>query len=51
MRLAKAGDVKRLAVFHHDPNHDDEFMRSVELQAAEKFENSSVAKEGMKVDI
>lgn len=51
VRLAKAANVERLAIFHHDPYHDDAFMRSVEGQAAEAFEGSFVAKEGMKVDI
>lgn len=51
VRLAKAANVERLAIFHHDPYHDDAFMRSVEAQAAEAFEGSFVAKEGMKVDI
>lgn len=51
IRLAKASDVDRLAIFHHDPYHDDAFMRGVEAEAAEQFESSFVAKEGMKVDI
>lgn len=51
VRLSQACGVKRLAIFHHDPYHDDEFMRGVEARAGELFENSFVAKEGTQVDI
>jgi diguanylate cyclase (GGDEF)-like protein len=34
--VAIAGDAKRLALFHHDPTHDDAFM--------ERFENSARAR-------
>jgi len=51
VRLAKRADVERLAIFHHDPYHDDDFMDSVAEQAEEAFEDSFVAKEGMKVDV
>ena len=32
--------MERLAIFHHDPYHDDAFMRGVEGQAKEAFEGS-----------
>ena len=51
MRLAKRAGVKRLAIFHHDPYHDDEFMDEVARQAAEEWDGAFVAKEGMKLDI
>lgn len=51
VRLSKMAGVKRLAIFHHDPYHDDAFMDSVGEQAAEQFEAAFVAREGMKVDV
>lgn len=47
VRLAKAAGVKRLAVFHHDPDHDDAFMRNVEGAAAQKHPGAFVAREGL----
>jgi ribonuclease BN (tRNA processing enzyme) len=46
-RLANAAQVKRLAVFHHDPDHDDSFMRQVETEAAKAHVGAFVAREGV----
>lgn len=51
VRLSKAAGVKRLAIFHHDPYHEDDFMDSVAEQAKEAWEGAFVAKEGMKVEV
>lgn len=47
IRLATAADVKKLAIFHHDPEHNDEFMDSIADQAKAEWEHAVVAKEGM----
>jgi len=46
-RLANAGGVNQLAVFHHDPDHDDAFMRKVEMAAAKAHPGAFVAREGL----
>jgi len=46
-RLANAGQVKKLAVFHHDPDHDDAFMQKVEAEAAKAHPGAFVAREGL----
>jgi phosphoribosyl 1,2-cyclic phosphodiesterase len=46
VRLSKAGKVKKLAIFHHEPDHDDRFMKKVEAQAAKMHPSSFVAREG-----
>jgi phosphoribosyl 1,2-cyclic phosphodiesterase len=46
-RLANAAQVKKLAVFHHDPDHDDAFMRKVEAEAAKVHPGAFVAREGL----
>ena len=51
VRLAKSANVKRLAIFHHDPYHEDDFMDEVARRASEQWDGAFVAKEGMKVDV
>ena len=46
-RLANAGGVNKLAVFHHDPDHDDAFMAKVEAAAAQAHPGAFVAREGL----
>ena len=45
--LAKAAAIKDLALFHHDPNHDDGFMADIEREACSHFSRTFVACEGM----
>lgn len=49
VRLAQAGHVRRLAIFHHEPDHDDRYMGRVEQEARAIFPNSFVAREGQSV--
>ena len=51
VKVAEAANVKQLIIFHHDPLHADEFMDEVEKNTMEAFPNSSVAKEGMVIDL
>jgi phosphoribosyl 1,2-cyclic phosphodiesterase len=39
VRIAAAGQVQQLALFHHDPNHDDQWMDSM-VQNAEQLAES-----------
>jgi phosphoribosyl 1,2-cyclic phosphodiesterase len=47
VRLSKAANVKRYAVFHHDPDHTDDIMREVEASVTNLWRNAFVAREGM----
>ena len=47
MRLCEAAGAKRFVVFHHDPDHDDEFLDEVARQVEELRPGSVVASEGM----
>ena len=51
VKLAKAANVKKLVVFHHDPLHDDDFMDAIGKKTAAEFPNSIVACEGMMLDL
>ena len=45
--LAKAAAIGELALFHHDPEHDDIFMADIECQAQKHFSHAFVARQGM----
>lgn len=45
--VARAAGVKCPVMFHHDPNHDDEFLDEVQSQVSESFPGAILAKEGM----
>jgi phosphoribosyl 1,2-cyclic phosphodiesterase len=45
--LAKAAAIRELALFHHNPEHDDAFMDDIEAQARSHFSHTFVARQGM----
>ena len=47
VKLADAADVKTLVIFHHDPDHNDEFMDDVAKQAEAMRPGTLVAREGL----
>jgi phosphoribosyl 1,2-cyclic phosphodiesterase len=47
--VAMQAGVKRLIITHHDPDHNDDFLDSMESSCQAIFPNSSFAKEGMEV--
>ena len=49
--VARKAEVKRLALFHHEPTHDDKIMKKIEKQAKHLFRSSVVAHEGMEIDL
>lgn len=50
-RIAEAAGVKELALFHHDPSHDDGFMDSLGARARKRFANTLVAAEGTELSL
>ncbi len=46
-RLCEAADVGQLAIFHHDPSHDDRIMDEIAREAEEMRPGTVVAREGM----
>ena len=50
-KLAEMAGVKRLALTHHDPEHDDEFLERIEKLCRERFPNAVLAREGMEIPI
>jgi phosphoribosyl 1,2-cyclic phosphodiesterase len=47
VRLCQKAGARRLAIFHHDPDHDDAFMDSVEKSATAAWEGAFAAREDM----
>jgi phosphoribosyl 1,2-cyclic phosphodiesterase len=47
--VARAAGVRQLALFHHDPSHDDDAVRRKEARARKRFASSFAAHEGMEV--
>jgi hypothetical protein len=40
-----------MAIFHHDPDHDDKVMRRIEDEAKSAWEGTVVARERMSVEL
>ena len=51
IEVARQANVKSLYLTHHDPNHDDNFLRNVEQQCQLEFKNCYLAREGMEINI
>ena len=47
VKLANAAQVNTLVIFHHDPNHNDDFMDEVARQAEAMRPGTIVAREGL----
>ena len=47
VKLCKMAGVKRLGIFHHDPEHDDVFMDKLAEDAAKEWEGAFVIQENM----
>jgi phosphoribosyl 1,2-cyclic phosphodiesterase len=43
--------VKRVALTHHDPEHDDEFLQRIEKLCQERFPNAELAREGVEISL
>jgi ribonuclease BN (tRNA processing enzyme) len=49
MQVAEMAGVKELAMTHHDPEHDDDFLLRMEKLCQERFPNTQFAREGMEI--
>ena len=51
VKVARATDVGKLVMWHHDPYHDDAKIADMEKWAKERFANTEAAFEGMEIDL
>jgi phosphoribosyl 1,2-cyclic phosphodiesterase len=49
VRLCQSANVERLAIFHHDPDHEDQFMERLEADAYNMWTGAFVARENMRI--
>ncbi|NQU27315.1 MAG: MBL fold metallo-hydrolase [Candidatus Marinimicrobia bacterium] len=49
--VADLAKVERLVLFHHDPEHNDAFLKMIEKDCRSVFRNTVSAREGMTIDI
>jgi phosphoribosyl 1,2-cyclic phosphodiesterase len=49
IRLARPAGVKRLAIFHHDPDHTDDVMARIEAEAVAEWPGALVARDGLEL--
>ncbi len=49
MRLCRMAGAKKLAIFHHDPDHDDAFMDQLSDEATHAWSGAFVSREGMEI--
>lgn len=50
-RIGRDSNVKRLILFHHDPDHDDLFVDGLAERARQEFPGTSAAAEGMEITL
>lgn len=51
VEIAKKAGVKQIAMFQHDPSHDDNLLDEIQVALQSVFPNGLVAKEGMTIAI
>ena len=51
VEVAERAGVKKLALFHHDPEHPDTFLFDVEMEVQKNFPGAFHAREGMVIEL
>jgi len=51
IEVAKLAGVKKLALFHHDPEHNDTFLSNMERACREIFPNAFLARERNEIEL
>lgn len=51
IEVAERAGVERLAITHHDPEHDDAFLRAVEKKCQDRFPGCVLAREGVEIEL
>ena len=51
VRLCQAANVKMLAIFHHEPDHEDDFLDQLEVEARALWPGAVLARENMVIPL
>jgi len=49
VKLCREAGAKSMAIFHHDPEHEDDFMAALGEEAKKEWDGTFVAREGMEL--
>lgn len=49
VRLCQAANVKKLAIFHHDPDHEDAIMDRINAEASKMWSGTMIARENLQL--
>jgi ribonuclease BN (tRNA processing enzyme) len=51
IEVAERANVKMLALTHHDPDHDDKFLKKMEKKCQKRFKDCFLAREKMEIEL
>jgi len=51
IEVAERSNVKQLIITHHDPDHNDEFLREMEKQCQQRFKDLVFARDGYELSL
>ena len=51
VEVAEQAGVKKLALFHHDPEHTDSFLFRMEEECQRRFPEAFLSREGMEIEV
>jgi len=51
LEVAEQAEVKKLALFHHDPEHNDSFLLNMEKECQKRFPDAFLAREGTVIEL
>ena len=51
IEVAEQAGVKKLALFHHDPEHNDTFLSNMEIECRKHFSDVFLAREGDQIEL
>ncbi|MBW2195335.1 MAG: MBL fold metallo-hydrolase [Deltaproteobacteria bacterium] len=51
VEVAEQAGVRKLALFHHDPEHSDTFLLNMEQEIQRRFPRAFLAREGMEIQL
>jgi phosphoribosyl 1,2-cyclic phosphodiesterase len=51
LKLCQMANVKKFAIFHHDPDHNDKFMAGLEQEARGRWDGVLVARDNMELTL
>ena len=51
LEVAERAGVKKLAITHHDPEHNDTFLTKIERECQKRYPNCLLARDGLEITL